>query len=136
MSSYMDIEKLIENDYFIDVTNKKVYKTYDEDVIKLSYSSRKIPKYYNMNSVEKYENNKKDLVAYFEGRKTRFLVENSKVKMIYNNMTKEYSLNISKWDSNYIYFSSLQEYKLRYNVLKNKYEITGYSEVSKEEFEQ
>lgn len=140
VSSYLNIEELIENNYFIDVSNKIVYKLKNGATIKLAYKGKEIPLYYNIDNIEKYENNKKKISIYFKSEKAydpykELSIENGKLKEVYDIIIKEYPLEILKWDKNYVYFTQMSGYNLRYNVLKNRYEIDEYTEVEKEDLE-
>lgn len=137
ISKYINIDELIEYYYYVDASNKKVYNIKNHEIIELSYKGEDIPIYYNMDAIKKYDSNKKDLVGYFKVHDVKrtneeYSVEDSKISVFYDGITRKFPLTIISWDSNYIYFD---EYDLRYNVLKNKYEIDDYIEVQKEELE-
>ncbi|MBQ4584415.1 MAG: hypothetical protein IJA94_05965 [Bacilli bacterium] len=140
VSSYLNIEELVDNNYFIDVNNKIVYKLSEDETVELSYKNKNIPSYYNMDSLEMYENNKKNsnghFIAEIETNSVKEVwITNGNVEKIYNTFIDESPLEVLKWDEKYVYFTEMSKYNLRYNVLENKYEIDEYIEYEKEELE-
>ena len=138
-AKYISYDELLEEKYFIDVNKKKVYKLQNDDVIELPYVGKEIPLYYNMDVLEKYHENKKDLTAHFRRTDKNLLtdiyIKNGTIEEIYNNNKYEYKMEVLKWNSNYVYFTHMSGYNFRYNVLKNRYEIDEYEEIHNENIE-
>lgn len=138
-AKYISYDELFEEKYFIDVNKKKVYKLQNDDVIELSYVGKEIPLYYNIDVLEKYDENKKDLTAHFRRTDknliTNIYIKNGTIKVNYNDNKYEHKMEVLKWNKNYVYFTYMSGYNLRYNVLKNKYEIDEYEEIHNENIE-